>query len=258
MNDFIKEHWENRCKTHKDSHWVSFGDENAINLEIDAISKHIKYGDIVLDAGCANGFSTKKQAHHHNYSYFYAIDYCESMIDIAKEKNYNNIIFKVGNILDLEFENNFFDVTYTTRCLINIPNWKAQKQAFNELYRVTKTGGKIIISEAFWEPLCFLNSLRILFSLKPLIENDFNRYLKKEKFENFLKEKKLSFINEDFSALYYIGSRCLREVFTSFTEYDNPFNGVFYDLEKSCFYDLEKVYSGYGAGVLQLYAIDKE
>ena len=248
--DYIKKHWEKRCRDHGESHNVSIGDINAINLEVNAISNHIKDGDIVLDVGCANGFSTIKQFKLHELTKMYGVDNCEPMIDVAKNRNYKDIVFGVGNVLSLEFDDNYFDCTYTTRCLINLSNWKDQITAFNELYRVTKPGGKIIISEAFWEPLCKLNSLRLLFNLEPMVENDFNRYIKKEKFEKFLNGKKLRFYNEDFSSIYYIGSRVLREVFTDYTDYSNPINNIFFDLENE--------FSGGGAGLLQLYVINKE
>lgn len=37
-NNFIKEYWENQAKTHKDSHWTSWGDIYLINLEKETIS----------------------------------------------------------------------------------------------------------------------------------------------------------------------------------------------------------------------------
>ena len=44
MNDFIKEYWEKQGKIFKDSHEASWGDNFAIQLEIDNISKFIKLG----------------------------------------------------------------------------------------------------------------------------------------------------------------------------------------------------------------------
>lgn len=255
-NNFIKDFWEKRGKLHGKSHKVSWGDLNAINLEINAICKNISDGETVLDAGCANGYSTYQQALFHSKSNFIGIDFAESMIESANNRlkniKYKNLVFKIGNVLNLDFSDNYFDTVYTTRLLINLPTWEDQIIAFNELYRVTKVGGKIIMSEVFWEPLCLLNSLRLMLNLKPLMENDFNRYIKKEKLENFLNEKKFEFINEDFSSVYHFGSRLLRELITDAEKYEgysNPVNDIFFDLANK--------FSGGGVGIQQLYIIKK-
>ena len=43
-----------------------------------------------------------------------------------------------------------------------------------------KRAASVIFSEAFWEPLTRLNALRALAGLAPLVEHDFNRYIKQE------------------------------------------------------------------------------
>ena len=58
-----------------------------------------------------------------------------------------------------------------------------------------------------------------------ITEFSFNRYLKKYRLEEFLNELGYKFINIDFSSVYYIGSRFLRELVTdykSFEGFTNP------------------------------------
>jgi SAM-dependent methyltransferase len=139
----------------------------------------------------------------------------------------------------------------TTRVLINLPTWEDQQKAILESLRVVRPSGTLVISEGFWEPLCLLNSLRLLFRLEPLVEHDFNRYLKKAKLEAWLRELNVAFEVEEFSSLYYLGSRVLRELIQKeerpWGDYSNPVNKLFYDIE------LE--YSGGGMGVQQAYVI---
>lgn len=255
MINFIKEFWDSQAEKFKSSHCASWGDNIAIDLEVKNISKYIKRGDLVLDVGCANGYSTFAQLSCEPREII-GVDYSEEMIKYANEVKgaslYNNIQFMVDNILDLGFPDNVFDVTYTTRVLINLPNWKEQIQGINECIRVTKPGGTIILSEAFWEALVLLNSLRALKQLEPLVEHDFNRYLKKSKLENFLKEKGLSFQCDDFSSIYYLGSRFLRELVTNkddYPGYSNPINKIFGEIEEQ--------FSGGGFGIQQAYIIKK-
>lgn len=256
MDNFIKKTWEIQAKKFKSSHWVSWGDVYAIDLEIENILKHVAKGDRVLDVGCANGYSTFQIAQKKPKKII-GIDFADNMIKYAnkskKKSKLGDIIeFKVGNAKKLEFKDSHFDLVYTTRVLINLPNWQEQKKAINECIRVTKKGGTIIFSEAFWEPLVLLNSIRALKQLSPLVEHDFNRYLKKQKFESFLKKKKLRYKVNDFSSIYYLGSRFLRELVTDHNKYpgySNPINKIFFEIEKK--------FSGGGFGIQQAYIIKK-
>lgn len=256
--DFIKEHWDKNARKFKGSYEASWGDIYAINLEIETIGKFIKDGDNVLDVGCANGYSTLSQWNKNKLKSIVGVDYSKNMIEFAK-KNQNafslqdeNIKFYEGDIRNLQFEDDTFDSVYTTRVLINLSNWEQQKQGISECLRVVKKGGKVILSEAFWEPLVLLNSIRKLANLKSLVEHDFNRYLKQSYLEEYLREINVSFINDDFSSVYYLGSRFLRELVTDIDKYEGYSNPI-----NKQFYDLEKIYSGGGFGIQQAYIITK-
>ena len=257
MTEFIKKFWEKQGKIFKESHEASWGDNFAIDLEIENISKFINKGDNVLDVGCANGYSTffylKKKPLH-----ITGVDFANNMIlnanIAAKKLNVESIVkFEVGDIRNLDFPNSTFDVSYTTRVLINLPNWEEQKLGIDELIRVTKEGGRVILSEAFYEPLVLLNSLRQLVQLPPLVEHDFNRYIKKIKLEDYLIKKGYDFECIDMSSIYYLGSRFLRELVTNpgdYKGYSNPINKLFYEIEKE--------FSGGGFGIQQIYLLYKK
>ena len=257
--EFIKEYWESQGRSHGDTHWASWGDHFAISLEIDTIGRYIKPANKVLDVGCANGFSTLRQFELQPDASFTGVDYAEAMIAHANrskaERNLadDQVRFQVASILDLPFDSGLYDVVYTTRVLINLPTWEQQLQAIGECLRVVKAGGKLILSEAFWEPFCRLNGIRLLLDLPPLVEHDFNRYLKKERLDAWLAQQRLTFEVHEFSSIYYLGSRCLREYFEGSdimqSTYDLPLNKNFYDLEKQ--------YSAKGLSVQQAYVISR-
>ena len=147
---------------------------------------------------------------------------------------------------------NTFDVVYTTRVLINLPTWEQQMQGIAECIRVAKPNGTIVLSEGFWEPLMLLNALRSMKNLAPLVEHDFNRYLKISILEAHLKLLGLTYKIEDFSSIYYLGSRFLRELVTNPEDYPgftNPINELFYNIEKK--------FSGGGMGIQQAVVIRK-
>lgn len=258
MSNFIKEYWENQAREHKSSHEASWGDNFMIDLEIETIGKHFGINQNVLDVGCANGYSTFRQAEAHDISSITGIDFAENMISEARQRQSGikldkNISFEVGDVRNLNFDDNTFDLVYTTRVIINLPNWNEQMNAIDECLRVVKPKGKVVLSEAFWEPLVLMNSLRALKQLYPLVEHDFNRYIKKLKLEEFLLQRKICFEVDEFSSVYYLGSRFLRELVTDISEYPgftNPINKIFYEIEKQ--------FSGGGFGIQQAYVLTKQ
>lgn len=253
----IREYWENQAQLHGASHAASWGDSHAISLEIDTIAKHIKDGDSVLDVGCANGYSALRQMWRNQVKRLVGVDFSPAMIATACEEKGNqgfgsSVEFRIGDARALEFKGESFDVVYTTRTLINLPSWDEQKQAIGEALRVCKRGGTVILCEAFWEPLCALNALRAVAKLPPLVEHDFNRYLKKSKLESLLRAQSLEFFCEEFSGVYYIGSRFLRELATdvnAWPGYTNPINELFRVMERE--------YSADGFGIQQAYVVSK-
>lgn len=228
-----------------------------IGLEIDLIGRHLPRGGRVLDAGCGNGYSARQQWMKRHLGSLTGIDFAENMIRQANasKKKYRlspKVNFEKADIRRLPFPDNSFDALYTTRVIINLPNWEEQLRAIAECVRVTKKGGKIIFSEAFWEPLVLLNALRALKQLPPLAEHDFNRYIKKQRLEKYLASKRIPYEVDDFSSVYYLGSRFLRELVTdisAYKGYTNPINKIFYEIEQD--------YSGGGFGIQQAYILRK-
>jgi len=254
--DFIKEHWEKQAIKYGDSHEASWGDYFAIDLEIQTIGHYISEGNDVLDVGCANGYSACQHLSKKINSII-GVDFSEKMIEGANRRKLDmglgdNVRFEVGDIRNLRFDDCSFDIVYTTRVLINLPTWEDQIKGLKECLRVCRNNGIVVLSEAFWEPLVLLNSMRTLKQLPPLIEHDFNRYLKKQRLEEYLRSLNIEFVNIDFSSVYYLGSRFLREIITNpqdYPGYSNPINEIFYKIENE--------FSGGDFGIQQAYVLRK-
>ena len=86
MKDHIKDYWENQGKTFKNSYKASWGDHYAIALEIQEICSHINKDDDILDAGCANGYSSFKY-NNSNPNSVTGVDFAKNMIHNAKEQS---------------------------------------------------------------------------------------------------------------------------------------------------------------------------
>lgn len=254
--DFIKRYWDQQANRHGASHEASWGDAHMVALEIETIGGYIPPQARVLDVGCANGYSAFQQLKNPNVASIVGADFSEPMIAAAQQTHARqglgaNIAFQVADVRALPFAAASFDFVYTTRVLINLPSWEEQITGIKECLRVVRPGGRVVFSEAFWEPLSLLNALRALKQLPPLVEHDFNRYLKQDKMNLLLDELKLPWQCNDFSSIYYLGSRFLRELVTNpddYPGYSNPVNERFYHLERE--------FSGGGFGIQQAYVID--
>lgn len=228
-----------------------------IELEIETIGAHIASGDHVLDVGCANGYAAFRQLASRGAASIVGVDYADSMLEHARRVKAQRglgpeIAFERGDVRRLRFAPETFDVVYTTRVLINLPTWEEQRLAIAECLRVTRKGGTLVLSEGFWEPLALLNAMRLLVALPALVEHDFNRYLKKSRLEEYLRSIGADFRFDDFSSVYYLGSRFLRELVTdpaAYAGYSNPVNELFFEIERK--------YSGGGFGVQQAVVIRK-
>jgi 2-polyprenyl-3-methyl-5-hydroxy-6-metoxy-1,4-benzoquinol methylase len=235
-SSYIKSVWDDQGIKYGESHLASWGDIEMISLEVDEVSSRIAKGLHILDVGCANGFTTKMIADRCKPSKLYAIDFSEPMIQTAT-KTLKNAAPSVEVFV-----------------IINLPTWELQLKAISECLRVVKPGGQVILSEGFWEPLSKLNALRILMGLDLLVEHDFNRYIKRERLRDWLNSKNLRFDITDFSSVYYLGSRIVRELATDFTKfegYSNPINAEFAQLARK--------YKTCGdIGVQQLVVISKD
>ena len=238
-SEHILEFWEQQAIDHGQEHSASWGDSGMIRLEVAEIARRLPPTGKVLDAGCANGYSTELIQVQAPGLSMTGLDFAPAMIReaVGREKQSGSgVQYQVGDIRRLPFEDASFDAAFTTRTIINLPTWVDQIEAFREMIRVVRPGGKLLISEAFWEPLCKLNSVRQVAGLDPLEEHDFNRYLKEYRVRGLLSDLGLEFSIVPFSSVYYLGTRFLRELVTdssAYPGYSNPINEVSFELEQN-------------------------
>lgn len=115
----------------------------------DAIIKalDIKSNDVVLDIASGTGEPALTIASIVTNGEVYATDLSDEMLNIARtyadERNINNMEFKVADISNLPFANNFFD---KVSCRLGFMFFPDMQVASNEMFRVCKNGGKIATS----------------------------------------------------------------------------------------------------------------
>jgi 2-polyprenyl-6-hydroxyphenyl methylase/3-demethylubiquinone-9 3-methyltransferase len=116
-----------------------------LEAEISYVLDHIKPADVVLELGCGYGRVLTKLAEKSKV--VYGIDTSKASINLARAflADYFNIRLIQMNAKSLTFEDNFFDVVVVIQN--GISAFKIDpRDLIKESLRVTKKGGKIIIS----------------------------------------------------------------------------------------------------------------
>jgi ubiquinone/menaquinone biosynthesis C-methylase UbiE len=103
----------------------------------------------VLDVGCGSGNTASLIAEEYG-SQVYGIDISEVMIAKAKERAQrqgltDKLEFRVADVLDLPFEDDWFDVVILESVLTPLPGDK--NQAMMEMVRVLRPGGRVGANE---------------------------------------------------------------------------------------------------------------
>ena len=102
------------------------------------IKKIIKTDEKILDVGCACGHFYRSLKREIKKSFFYeGIDPYNILLDKAKLawKNHKNVSFKRGNIQNLPYKNDSFEISFASNVLLRLPEIE---NPLKELIRVTK------------------------------------------------------------------------------------------------------------------------
>lgn len=108
--------------------------------KLEELEKHfkVKENDVVIDIGGGTGYIA--QVYSKKCKKIYVLDESEKML--SKVPSSENIITKVGNALDIPFEDNSMDAVLLTDVFHHI---KEQKQLIEEINRILKKDGKLCI-----------------------------------------------------------------------------------------------------------------
>lgn len=206
--DRILEHWNQRATL---AERAGSNDLVAKELEIRAISKHIKNGMVVAEFGCGNGTTALELLRKYDID-LHCFDFSPAMIESARKLAEDSgmgdrIHFAVGDVRnELELSRKF-DVIYSERMIINLADWESQAKAIRYLIRHLNVGGRYLMCENSKVGLDHLNKLRISAGLEIISPPWHNVYLADELVASLeMPGAKLVDV-EPFSATYYFLSR---------------------------------------------------
>ena len=92
----------------------------------------------LLDVGCGNG----KNMLYRTVLYFKGIDFSIKLVEICKNKNLDVI---ESSMVNIPFNDNIFDGIIVVASYHHLSNDIERKQTLDEIYRVVKFGGKVLI-----------------------------------------------------------------------------------------------------------------
>jgi len=101
---------------------------------LDNIPKKSLIGDI----GCGNGKNMLYRSDCHNYG----CDFSQELVKICLKKDLNVI---TGDVLNIPFKDNLFDYTICIAVIHHLSTEEKRNKSIQELIRITKPGGKIMI-----------------------------------------------------------------------------------------------------------------
>jgi len=208
MEDKILEHWNQRANLEDRA-----GSDDVIlkELEINAIAKHILDGMVVAEFGCGNGATAIKLATKFDIE-LYCFDFSPSMIESARKhvkdaKLEDRIHFDVCDVRNELVLQKKFDLVYSERMIINLPDWQAQARAIRYLLSHLKPEGKYLMCESSKVGLDNLNKLRKSAGLESILPPWHNVYIEDELVDSLvIQDVRLLYV-ESFSATYYFLSR---------------------------------------------------
>lgn len=209
----IKNYWEERARS----------DQSAQSTTLDYYLREIEFRCIsemisacrparVFDVGCGDAHTTMRLAETFPSVAFVAGDYAQAMLANARSnvqsrgtKNVEIIEYDVTAARALDA----FDLVYTTRCLINLSGWTAQRSSLTNIARLLRPGGTYVMIENFVDGHQEMNDVRRGFDLPEIKIRDHNCFFDEDTLIPFLKQQFDVEIYRNISSAYYLVTRVI-------------------------------------------------
>lgn len=227
--DRVIEFWNQRAGL---GEWAGTRDVIAKRLEIESLAGFVTDGMRILDVGCGNGITAMEIARRFRVK-ITGIDFSPQMVAAARglaegQSFRGQVDFSVGKVPGIIKLRDTFDLIYTERTLINLPDWPEQQKAIREISSLLAPGALYLMCENSQNGLDELNALRVRLGLKKIEPPWHNRYLMDEELESGdFGDLQLERVMH-YSSTYYFLSRVvnawLAEQDGREPEYDSPIN----------------------------------
>lgn len=228
----IAEFWDDRASLEEQA---GTRDLIAKELEVEAIAKYVEDGMRVLDAGCGNGLTALELARRYQVE-ITALDSSTKMIEAAVSRAAGrtlkgSVLFTVRDVQGINDDLGRFDLIYTERVLINLPQQVAREWAMIGLCYLLAPGGLYVMCENSQDGLDGINRLRAGLDLPEIVPPWHNHYLTGKDISGFVEAVWHTVVHEstdDYSSTYYFLSRIVNAALAAQEgrepDYDSPIN----------------------------------
>jgi ubiquinone/menaquinone biosynthesis C-methylase UbiE len=181
MTKSVLDFWNDRAKLQSQA---GSNDVTAKSLEIEAIAKYFRDGMQVAEFGCGNGITALEMARRFDVTVD-AYDFAPEMVKEAKALAAtvpfaDRVRFDVADVTKPPQLEKQFDIVFTERVIINLPDWNSQLRAISALAGYLKVGGKLLLVENSATGLAEINRLRVAAGLTTIVKPWHNIYLDDE------------------------------------------------------------------------------
>lgn len=183
-------------------------------IVVNLLKKYLKNTDnLILDAGCGTGAGI---LYLQQFGDVYGVDLSPKAVDFCKKRGITKV--KIGDVSDLPFKDNFFDLVCLMDVIEHVSN---DKLIIKEMCRVLKKGGILLMT---------LPALPFIYSKHDKEQGHFRRYSKQDLDKIFegsgFKKMKVSYFNIFLSSPIIV-IRLLSKLggpFTKLADYDSKIN----------------------------------
>lgn len=156
-------------------------------LEIEAIAKFVRDGMRILEIGCGNGVTAMELSKRFDVA-LTGIDFSNEMIAEAtlaanSETFKGSVQFVVGDVRSIGAVAEGYDLAFTERVLINLPDWETQRQSIADILSKLRPGGCYVMCENSQDGLDKINNMRISAGLACIAAPWHNRYFRDAEIE---------------------------------------------------------------------------
>ena len=181
--DSVKQYWDKKFKN-KQKIWGDEPSEAAVRT-VEYLKKNLQPQSSVLDLAC--GYGRDSVYFSENAYQVCGIDISDEAINLA-EKNYENIDFVAGDIFNLPYKEQSFDILFGN-FILHLFSKDQRSRILDESFRVIKPGGISVFSVASVEDSdygvgeeiekdCYVNSRGVMkyYYSKKAIKEEFNKF----------------------------------------------------------------------------------
>lgn len=210
FNKAVQEYWEKPTT-------VSIIDKNLHELEIETVLRHLEPNDRLADIGCGDGSATVRYAARvKSVTAFERSGTLRAKAaDNAARAEARNLTLRPGDVMDLSGVAEQFDAVVTQRLLINLASWDDQAAALENIRRILRPGGRLIMVENTNQAFQAMNDVRHGVGLAPVPQHWHNRFFDHDQLVGFMDGKFQLLRHYDFG-LYYLLTRVYVPMFASF------------------------------------------